>query len=116
MFVCGLAVAHAERGRGIFENVLRNYPKRLDLWSVYLDQEIKLGDLQRCRSLFERVTYLQLPPKKMKVSPAAAPPPPPPLSPTCITRTIRGCLGRHVLMRVRVPPTMPLSLPQAPIA
>jgi len=28
----------AERGRSIFEGVLRNYPKRLDLWSVYLDQ------------------------------------------------------------------------------
>ena len=28
----------AERGRGIFESVLRNYPKRLDLWSVYIDQ------------------------------------------------------------------------------
>jgi len=56
----------AERGRSIFENVLRNYPKRLDLWSVYLDQEIKLADLPRCRSLFERVTYLTLPPKKMK--------------------------------------------------
>ncbi len=28
----------AERGRGIFEVILRNYPKRLDLWSVYLDQ------------------------------------------------------------------------------
>ena len=28
----------AERGRGIMEGVLRNYPKRLDLWSVYLDQ------------------------------------------------------------------------------
>ena len=28
----------AERGRGIFEGILRNYPKRLDLWSIYLDQ------------------------------------------------------------------------------
>ena len=28
----------AERGRSIFEGILRNYPKRLDLWSVYLDQ------------------------------------------------------------------------------
>ena len=28
----------AERGRAIFEGILRNYPKRLDLWSVYLDQ------------------------------------------------------------------------------
>lgn len=27
-----------ERGRAIFEGIVRNYPKRLDLWSVYLDQ------------------------------------------------------------------------------
>jgi len=55
-----------ERGRSIFESVLRNYPKRMDLWSVYLDQEIRGGDVQRCRTLFERATHLQLPPKKMK--------------------------------------------------
>jgi hypothetical protein len=29
---------NAERGRSLFEGVLRNYPRRLDLWSVYLDQ------------------------------------------------------------------------------
>mmetsp|Transcript_6835 Transcript_6835/g.41677 ORF Transcript_6835/g.41677 Transcript_6835/m.41677 type:complete len:1098 (+) Transcript_6835:2478-5771(+) len=56
----------AERGRGIFEGILRNYPKRLDLWSVYLDQEIKQGDASRIRSLFERAIQLDLPPKKMK--------------------------------------------------
>lgn len=27
-----------ERGRGIFEGILRNYPKRMDLWNVYIDQ------------------------------------------------------------------------------
>ncbi|KFM24726.1 RRP5-like protein [Auxenochlorella protothecoides] len=41
----------AERGRSIFEGILRNYPKRLDLWSV---------------ALFERATHLHLPAKKMK--------------------------------------------------
>ncbi|GAB4820753.1 hypothetical protein N2152v2_007799 [Parachlorella kessleri] len=55
-----------ERGRSLFEGVLRNYPKRLDLWSVYLDQEIAAGEQQRIRALFERATHLQLPPKKMK--------------------------------------------------
>ena len=39
-----------ERGRSLFEGVLRNYPKRLDLWSVYLDQEIAAGEQQRIRS------------------------------------------------------------------
>lgn len=28
----------ADRARAIFEGILRNYPKRLDLWSIYLDQ------------------------------------------------------------------------------
>jgi hypothetical protein len=27
-----------------FESILRNYPKRTDIWSVYIDQEIKQGD------------------------------------------------------------------------
>lgn len=29
-------------------------------------QEIKIGDSQRIRALFERATHLSLPPKKMK--------------------------------------------------
>lgn len=33
-FKCG----NPERGRSMFENILRNNPKRTDLWSVYLDQ------------------------------------------------------------------------------
>lgn len=31
-------LGNPERGRSLFEGVLRNYPRRLDLWSVYLDQ------------------------------------------------------------------------------
>lgn len=33
-FKCG----NPERGRSLFENILRQNPKRTDLWSVYLDQ------------------------------------------------------------------------------
>ena len=33
----------AERGRTIFEGMMNNYPKRLDLWSVYIDMEIQAG-------------------------------------------------------------------------
>lgn len=29
-----------DRGRSMFEGMLREYPKRTDLWSVYLDQVI----------------------------------------------------------------------------
>jgi rRNA biogenesis protein RRP5 len=59
-------VGDAERGRSLFEGVLRSYPRRLDLWSVYLDQEVARGEPARARALFERATHLALPPKKMK--------------------------------------------------
>lgn len=38
-----------ERGRTMFENILSNYPKRCDLWSVYIDMLTKLGDLEPVR-------------------------------------------------------------------
>lgn len=56
----------AERGRGLFESILRNYPRRLDIWSMYIDQEVKLRDQQRTRALFERATQMSMPAKKMK--------------------------------------------------
>ncbi|KAK7278792.1 hypothetical protein RJT34_23828 [Clitoria ternatea] len=55
-----------DRGRSLFEGILREYPKRTDLWSVYLDQEIQLKDEDVIRALFERAISLSLPPKKMK--------------------------------------------------
>ncbi|KJE97854.1 hypothetical protein CAOG_007936 [Capsaspora owczarzaki ATCC 30864] len=51
-----------ERGRTIFENILATYPKRLDLWSVYLDMEIRNGDV----NVFEKVTNMNMSSKKMK--------------------------------------------------
>ena len=34
----------AERGRTIFEGMMNNYTKRMNLWSIYIDMEIKAGD------------------------------------------------------------------------
>jgi rRNA biogenesis protein RRP5 len=56
----------AERGRSMLEGVLRNYPRRLDVWRVYVDQEAKTGGIERARALLERATSLPLPAKKMK--------------------------------------------------
>eukprot|EP01116_Phalansterium_solitarium_P003177 TRINITY_DN1386_c1_g1_i1.p1 TRINITY_DN1386_c1_g1~~TRINITY_DN1386_c1_g1_i1.p1 ORF type:complete len:2083 (+),score=1015.05 TRINITY_DN1386_c1_g1_i1:162-6410(+) len=56
----------AERGRTIFEGIVSNYPKRVDLWNVYVDMELRSGDLETTRHLFERVTSLSLSSKKMK--------------------------------------------------
>lgn len=56
-----------EMGRTIFESLLGNYPKRIDQWSIYLDMEIKQGDLILTRRLFERVLHLKkLSSKKLK--------------------------------------------------
>ncbi|KAI9475187.1 hypothetical protein BX667DRAFT_525444, partial [Coemansia mojavensis] len=55
-----------ERGRTVFEGVLGTYPKRVDLWSVYLDMEITLVTRQGLDELFERVTSMKHSSKKMK--------------------------------------------------
>ena len=40
-----------ERGRTIFEGIVANYPKRTDLWSIYLDLEERVGDVAVLRSV-----------------------------------------------------------------
>jgi rRNA biogenesis protein RRP5 len=44
-----------ERGRTVFEGLLSSFPKRIDLWNVLLDLEIKGGGSEQVRRLFERV-------------------------------------------------------------
>ena len=55
-----------EAGRALFERLLAAAPKRLDLWSVYIDQEVKAGDAARVRALLARGAAADLPPKKAK--------------------------------------------------
>lgn len=39
----------AERAKAIFENTLSTYPKRTDVWSVYIDMIIKRGGQKEVR-------------------------------------------------------------------
>lgn len=66
-----------EHGRTIMTGLLANYPRRLDLWSVFLDLEIKQGDQDLTRyplstietnerRLFQRVLALKMSTKKAK--------------------------------------------------
>ncbi|KAG7393023.1 hypothetical protein PHYPSEUDO_013511 [Phytophthora pseudosyringae] len=55
-----------DKARTIFEGILANYPKRMDLWNVYLDKEIKFGDVALVRALFERLLAMEFSAKKMK--------------------------------------------------
>ncbi|RKO83650.1 hypothetical protein BDK51DRAFT_32283 [Blyttiomyces helicus] len=56
----------AKRGRTIFEGIMSNYPKRVDLWSVYVDMETKNSDLEITRRLFGRAIQMKFSSKKIK--------------------------------------------------
>lgn len=43
-----------EKGRNTFETILTSYPKRTDLWSIYLDMEFKHSSAEHVRNIFER--------------------------------------------------------------
>jgi rRNA biogenesis protein RRP5 len=47
-----------ERGRTIFEGIVSNYPKRIDQWNVYIDMELRAGDLDIIRYKTRSVNLL----------------------------------------------------------
>lgn len=53
-------IGEPERGRTIFEGIVDSYPKRLDLWWIYIDQEIRLRNVLGARALFDRVLMTKL--------------------------------------------------------
>jgi len=61
-----------ESGRTMFEGIVSNYPKRMDIWAIYMDMEAKYGqgNVTQARHLFERCLsseHIQKKPKKMKL-------------------------------------------------
>lgn len=56
----------ADRGRVVFEDLLTNYPKRSDLWHLYVDKEVKLGNALQARQLFERMITSKASARNMK--------------------------------------------------
>ncbi|CAL8332402.1 unnamed protein product [Merluccius merluccius] len=56
----------AERGRAMFDKILGTYPKRTDLWSIFIDLMIKHGSQKDVRALFDRVIHLSVAVKKVK--------------------------------------------------
>lgn len=55
-----------ERGRSLFEGLVADAPKRIDIWNVYLDQEIKIGQKKKVENLFERVISKKITRKQAK--------------------------------------------------
>ncbi|XP_068178536.1 protein RRP5 homolog isoform X2 [Antennarius striatus] len=56
----------ADKGRAMFDKVLTSYPKRTDLWSVFIDLTIKHGSQKDVRAIFDRVIHLSVSVKKIK--------------------------------------------------
>lgn len=65
-----------EAGRTMLEGIVANFPKRMDIWAIYMDMEVKYGAAGKggnpvqSRHLFERCLSLkeiQIKPKKMKL-------------------------------------------------
>ncbi|KOC61617.1 Protein RRP5 like protein [Habropoda laboriosa] len=55
-----------ERSQTLFEQILNSYPKRVDIWSCYIDSLIKSNDIDIARKVLERAVVQTLPPRKMK--------------------------------------------------
>ncbi|KAB7503206.1 Protein RRP5-like protein [Armadillidium nasatum] len=55
-----------ERGKTVFETLLNNFPKRLDIWNVYADLLLKQNDIEGSRIVLERITGLKLKLKPMR--------------------------------------------------
>ncbi|XP_011409409.2 PREDICTED: protein RRP5 homolog [Amphimedon queenslandica] len=49
-----------ERGCTLFENLVSSYPRKVDIWSVYIDMLTKKGEMDRVRDVFERAVSLKL--------------------------------------------------------
>ncbi|XP_040217796.1 protein RRP5 homolog [Rana temporaria] len=54
------------RAKALFESTLSSYPKRTDIWSVYIDMMVKHGNQKEIRDIFERVIHLSLAAKRIK--------------------------------------------------
>merc|ERR1712113_261679 len=57
-----------ERGKTLFETILSNFPRRTDLWSVYVDQLVKTGDTDAARALYRAHCNTGLASKEDEVS------------------------------------------------
>ena len=45
-----------EEARNMFDNIVKNFPKRKDIWFIYIDKEIKFGkNLDKVRQIFDKM-------------------------------------------------------------
>ncbi|XP_030636412.1 protein RRP5 homolog [Chanos chanos] len=55
-----------QKAKSMFDKILTSYPKRTDLWSVFIDLMVKHGTQKEVRDLFDRVINLSVAVKRIK--------------------------------------------------
>ncbi|CAG0913780.1 unnamed protein product [Notodromas monacha] len=55
-----------ERGKTLYEKLLKTFPKRMDILNVYIDALVKFGNVDGARAVLEKMTLAELPMKKMQ--------------------------------------------------
>lgn len=64
--LCEYESGSESNGRVLFEDLVASYPKRSDLWFVYIDQETKRNHVTNVRQLFNRIIAIPFSNKVMK--------------------------------------------------
>ena len=60
-------IGSQDRARVVYEELISSHPKRSDIWHVYIDKEVKHGNIPEARKLFQRlVSSSKLSAKNMK--------------------------------------------------
>ena len=56
-----------ERGRTLFEGLAATFPRRWDIWDVFIDLEMAKGEYENARALFERLETTTMKNKRAKI-------------------------------------------------
>lgn len=56
-----------ERGRTLFEGLLATFPRRWDLWDVFVDAEAAKGEKENVRALLERMVSQKIKARRARV-------------------------------------------------
>ena len=56
-----------ERGRTLFEGLVATFPRRWDIWDVFVDLEVSKSEYEKARALFERLETMTMKNKRAKV-------------------------------------------------
>ena len=61
------AKGDTERGRTLFEGLIATFPRRWDVWDVFIDLEMAKGEYENARALFGRLEKMKMKKKRARI-------------------------------------------------